>query len=196
VNYDSDGDCERPRDRRWTWMDLTNRVSRRRLSIETPADGPWSVQGDEPEAARAALFLWSRCGARLVGPALTPDAEWDHAAAAARAAEVAGEFERPELDLFDSAVWWGSWKWIGWFATDFTWVGRWIMHALPRKDARAVTCASSGCATGTSRNTAWRCVRRSRCSPASATKRPKTGCAGTTAATRHPGNGSGTRRRI
>jgi hypothetical protein len=138
VNYDSDGDCERPRDRRWTWMDLTNRVTRKRLSIETPADDLWSVQGDEPDAARAARFLSSRCGARVIGRAPPPDAGWDHAAAVARAAEVAGVFEQRELDLFDSRVWWGSWKWISWYATDFTWVGRWIMYALPRRDARAV----------------------------------------------------------
>jgi len=136
VNYDSDGDCNRPRDRNWTWMDLKNRVSRERISIETPADGPWSVDGDEPAAARAALFLMSRCGARLMGP--TGSDGFDHDAAAARAAVIAREFERSELDLFDSLVFWGSWKWIGWFGTDFTWVGRWIMHSVVTKDVRAV----------------------------------------------------------
>jgi hypothetical protein len=56
----------------------------------------------------------------------------------ARAAVIAREFERSELDLFDSLVFWGSWKWIGWFATDFTWVGRWIMLSVVTKDVRAV----------------------------------------------------------
>jgi hypothetical protein len=138
VNYDSDGDCNRPRDRNWTWMDLKNRESRERISIETPTDGDWSVDGDEPAASRAALFLASRSGARADAHAPAPDGGWDHAAAAARAAAVAREFERSELDLFDSLVWWGSWKWIGWFATDFTWVGRWIMHSVVTRDVRAV----------------------------------------------------------
>ena len=42
------------------------------------------------------------------------------------------------IDLFDSLVFWGSWKWTGWFATDFTWVGRWIMLSVVKKDVRAV----------------------------------------------------------
>lgn len=138
VSYDSDGDCRRPRDRGWSWMDLQNRVTRRRISIETPADGPWTAEGDEPEAARAARFLATRSGALATGRRPPPDVEWNHEAAAARAAEVAREFEQPELELFDSQFWWGSWKWIGWFATDSTWVGRWIMHSVPRRDARAV----------------------------------------------------------
>jgi hypothetical protein len=78
-------------------MDLKNRVSRERISIETPADGPWSVDGDEPAAARAALFLVSRCGARLTAPRRRAeqatharpkrpsDPRWDHDASGLRA---------------------------------------------------------------------------------------------------------------
>jgi hypothetical protein len=52
---------------------------------------------------------------------------------------VQAEFERPELRPFDVGHWfWGSWKWVGWFATDFTWVGRWIMHSIVTNDPRAV----------------------------------------------------------
>jgi hypothetical protein len=29
---------------------------------------------------------------------------------------------------------WGSWKWIGWFGTESTWVGRCIMDSVIRKD--------------------------------------------------------------
>jgi hypothetical protein len=35
-------------------------------------------------------------------------------------------------------LFWGSWKWIGWYATEFTWVGRWIMHSVIRNDPRAI----------------------------------------------------------
>lgn len=65
--------------------------------------------------------------------------DWDHEKAAARAARVREEFERPELRPFDVGhLFWGSWKWVGWFATEFTWVGRWIMHSVVANDARAV----------------------------------------------------------
>ena len=33
VNYDSDGDCDRPRSRNWTWMDLENRETGEQISI-------------------------------------------------------------------------------------------------------------------------------------------------------------------
>jgi hypothetical protein len=43
------------------------------------------------------------------------------------------------LRPFDVGQWfWGSWKWVGWFATEFTWVGRWIMHSVVTGDTRAV----------------------------------------------------------
>lgn len=49
------------------------------------------------------------------------------------------EFEQPELRPFDVGhLFWGSWKWVGWFATEFTWVGRWIMHSVVTNDTRAV----------------------------------------------------------
>jgi hypothetical protein len=70
--------------------------------------------------------------------AIETPGNWDHARAMNRTKLVAQEFQREELKPFDSHLFWGSWKWIGWFATDFTWVGRWIMHSVVRKDARAV----------------------------------------------------------
>lgn len=48
------------------------------------------------------------------------------------------EFEEEILKPFDSHLFWGSWKWIGWFGTEFTWIGRWIMHSVVRRDTRAV----------------------------------------------------------
>jgi hypothetical protein len=139
VNYDSEGDCKRPIDRNWTEIELTNRETRERLEV-TSRDDQWSVSGPDPAAARLTLFLEDRCGAEVI--AGEPDAragDWDHAAAARRAAEVARQFEDERLAPFavDHAFW-GSWKWIGWFATSFTWVGRWIMDAVLRNDARAV----------------------------------------------------------
>lgn len=136
VNYDSDGDCRRPRDREWAELYLANRENDERVEIHVGQTG-WRVEGSEPAAARAALFLAHRSGARA-GQRLDCGAEWDHARAAGRAAAVAREFESAGLDLFDSHLFWGSWKWIGWYATEATWVGRWIMHSVVRQDPRAV----------------------------------------------------------
>ncbi len=149
VNYDSEGDCERPRSRDWTWMDLKNRETKEHLSISI-ADSMWQVEGSEPAAARAAQFLSVRSGARTRKDLPTaPDQNWNDIRASARAQAVAIEFERPELDGFDSHLFWGSWKWIGWFATEFTWVGRWIMHSVVRGDARAVNLCIEWLRSGT-----------------------------------------------
>ncbi len=148
VNYDSDGDCRRPRDREWTSLYLGNRDTDERIEISIRETG-WQVEGSEPSAARAALFLSRRCGAGT-GERLECGKDWDHARAAGRAAAVALEFERPELDLFDSHLWWGSWKWIGWYATELTWIGRWIMHSVVRRDARAVKACVEWLRHGTS----------------------------------------------
>jgi hypothetical protein len=139
VNYDSDGDCRTPVDRLWTSMQLEHRGTREALDVSSSGTR-WTVAGPDPAAARLAYFLRERCQGESVGTA--PDAdlgEWDHGAAAARAQRVAREFENPVLAPFavDHAFW-GSWKWIGWFGTHFTWVGRWILDAVVRGDPRAV----------------------------------------------------------
>jgi hypothetical protein len=75
---------------------------------------------------------------------------WDHERALARAARVQMEFEKPELQPFNIGhLFWGSWKWVGWFATDFTWVGRWIMHSVVTNDPRAVNLCIDWLRSGT-----------------------------------------------
>jgi hypothetical protein len=60
------------------------------------------------------------------------------------------EFEKPELQPFNVGhLFWGSWKWVGWFATDFTWVGRWIMHSVVTNDPRAVNLCIEWLRSGT-----------------------------------------------
>ena len=139
VNYDSDGDCERPTDRGWKSLYLRNREAGITLEVDCDDKGAWTVEGPGPDASRLARFLMDRCGAqpKQVMPFDAGD-DGRHARGLAWAARVAREFESPQLRPFDSHLFWGSWKWIGWFGTDFTWVGRWIMHATVRKDTRAV----------------------------------------------------------
>ena len=139
VNYDSEGDCKGPTDRQWHWIELTHREIDEHLTVSSEND-IWTVDGPDPTAARLAHFLMVRCDARALGPA-PADAvgDWDHHHALERAARVEREFERPELEPFANGhLFWGSWKWIGWFATEFTWGGRYIMDSVLRNDTRAV----------------------------------------------------------
>jgi hypothetical protein len=139
VNYDSDGDCKSPTDRNWTDLDLTNRWTREHVFIRGETD-TWEVSGEDPLAARAALFLVRRCrGEWIDAPPAEALQDWDHERAARRAARVQEEFERPELQPFDVGKWfWGGWKWVGEFCTDFTAASRWIMHSVVTNDPRAV----------------------------------------------------------
>jgi len=136
VNYDSEGDCERPTDRSWFWLYLENRNSEETLEMSSDAN-LWKIEGPDPAAAQATMFLAERCQTRAEEKLNVGD--WDHEKAMARALRVTQEFEQPELAPFDSHLFWGSWKWIGWFGTEFAWVGRWIMHSVITKDTRAVS---------------------------------------------------------
>ena len=137
VNYDSEGDCKKPTDRQWTWVYLQHRGTQEVIKVKQE-DNAWLVEGNGETAARLALFFAQRCGATLVPEPMEVAASWDHDRALLRASRVAFEFEQPFLAPFDSHFFWGSWKWIGWYATEFTWVGRWIMHSVVRHDWRAI----------------------------------------------------------
>jgi hypothetical protein len=139
VNYDSDGDCKRPTDTEWHDLDLTNRGTHENVQIFEKG-GVFTVRSKSRAlAARMVYFLHERSGAAfLEGDPRGELGDWDHDAALKRTLRVREEFARAELKPFDSKLFWGSWKWVGWFATDFTWVGRWIMDSVLKRDTRAV----------------------------------------------------------
>ena len=137
VNYDSYGDCRFPTDREWTSFELTNRDTHDHVEIDRD-DDTWIVDGQDPVAARTAMFLCARSDGHAEVNLRGKIGEWEHETALRRTEPVAQEFARAELKPFDSHLFWGSWKWIGWFATEFTWVGRWIMHSVVCNDTRAV----------------------------------------------------------
>ena len=139
VNYDSGGDCINPLDRNWTWMKLVHRDTGEHVDVTSEKDA-WTVSGDEPAASRIAFFLQGRCNAVWLPPTNPPTmADWNHQQAAARASLVARTFENDLLAPFAVGhMFWGSWKWIDWYGTEATWVGRWIMDAVIRNDPRAV----------------------------------------------------------
>jgi len=138
VNYDSDGDCERPTDRHWTWLHLSNRDTHDAVTFDSDGEH-WTIEGPDPFARRAAQFLVERCGAIFSDATDLNFDDPEHSQGLARASKVAVEFDAPQLKPFDSHLFWGSWKWIGWFGTEFTWAGRWIMHSVLRNDSRAVS---------------------------------------------------------
>jgi len=151
VNYDSTGDCRRPTDREWTQLEIMHRSTRERLII-TGSGAEFTVQAkDRSLAARAAMFLSERSGSTFIGE--HPQARigiWSYTKAYAATSRIRAEFPRSELIPFDSMLFWGSWKWVGSFATDLTWVGRWIMNSLLTRDTRAVELCVYWLKSGTS----------------------------------------------
>jgi len=138
VNYDSEGNCTKPTDQKWTRIYLMNRLTREKLLMGGEGRD-WEIRGgDAQTVSRLAMFFAERCGAVVDRSELSAGADWDHAAAMARTARVRREFEQPVLRLFDNHWFWGSWKWVGWFASDLTEVGRWIMHSLVRNNPRGI----------------------------------------------------------
>jgi hypothetical protein len=138
VNYDSEGDCKKPTDREWTWIYLQNRDTREVVAIQRKVGDSFQLEGDDATLARLSQFFVERSRARPLSALAAVDAS-RHAEASQRATRVAREFEQPALTPFDNHFFWGSWKWIGWFATELTWVGRWIMHSVAHNDARAIS---------------------------------------------------------
>ncbi len=139
INYRSDGDCRHPTDQQWTFLDVTNRVTHERVSIEGSSSS-FTVKSDVDElAARSALFLIERSEAIPERDDHQKSAgTWSHSEALKRTRRIQTEFPRPEWKPFDSHLFWGSWKWVRWYGTDFTWVGRWIMNSILTHDTRAV----------------------------------------------------------
>jgi hypothetical protein len=137
VNYDSEGDCKRPTDRQWTWIHLQHRGTDEVIDVKQE-NNEWLIDGNHETSARLAMFLIERSAGTYDPLLVASVGKWDHAAALARTVLVRSEFEQPALAPFDTHLFWGSWKWIGWYATEFTWVGRWIMHSVVRNDPRAI----------------------------------------------------------
>jgi len=120
VNYKSEGNCQRPTDRAWTELAIKNRDSGESLAIAV-RDGEIEIDG--PSAALAAALTATRTGSTVALPL-------DHGERIARADRVARQFFDPNLAAFDSFGWWGGWKWIDAFATEFTAGLRVVMQSV------------------------------------------------------------------
>lgn len=136
VNYGSDGDCSHPTSQEWTYLELTNRDTGEILKIDDN-NSTLTIEAESPIISKVVMFLKDRCVADAEKAAVDIS-NWNHEKALNRANRVATEFSSPILEYFDSNVFWGSWKWIGGFATDCTIVGRLIMCSLLTNDIRGV----------------------------------------------------------
>lgn len=145
VNYDSDGNCKRPTDRRWSRLSLQNRETGATVDIgfvKTAANSYFlEVSGSSSLDVCLAAYLTSlRSGCAVLdvrdgGIALVqPDThlQWtgDVAERLQAANRIQDMFLDTKLSPFDSHNWWGGWKWVGNFSTDLTSGLRVIMDAV------------------------------------------------------------------
>lgn len=120
VNYNSEGDCRSPRDRDWHWLRIQQRPS-----SASSTDQAFSIT-----VHTASLEIEGSCAEQVAGFFTQPEP-----AGLRRAQLVQKLFARSELDGWDSMLFWGSWKWIGVFASDLCEVGRWLMLDALRHSA-------------------------------------------------------------
>jgi hypothetical protein len=131
VNYDSEGNCRRPTDRSWTELELTNRRTGEQVSVWRdplePTGVGFEIEGDDHSARLLAYLIAERTGGRILHPEsgaeLEPDlfaqSLGDLAGRRSAADHIRAMFLDPALAPFDSHAWWGGWKWVGEFSTDF-----------------------------------------------------------------------------
>ncbi len=149
VNYDSAGNCRRPSDRKWSVLRLTNRNDHSAVRIRGET-GRWTIEGDEPHSSRASHYMLIQPGAsQSADSAPLALGVWDHASALARTSRVRETFADARLAPFDHNAFFGSWKWVGWFASEFTMTGRVIMESILTNDTRAVEVCVSWLRDGT-----------------------------------------------
>ncbi len=160
VNYDSDGDCQNPTDTHWNYFYLSNRENSDTVEIDGQAPD-FIIKSDNKEIVwKTALFLKERCGAELTEIDKTSELNnWNHQEAYARTKKIKADFENHKLKPFDDTVFWGSWKWTGKFATQFTWIGRWIMNSIIENDTRAVNLCAYWLKEGTFNETQSKALR-------------------------------------
>jgi len=137
VNYDSEGDCDYPTDKNWNYLYVQNRETGETIEI-IGQDTIFEVKSESIDLEMKVLrFLVERCDGKLLDftPELSP---WDFDEALKRTDKIRSNFNSTVLKPFDNHLFWGSWKWTGCFATEFTWAGRMIMNSILVSDRRAV----------------------------------------------------------
>ncbi len=137
INYDSDGDCKFPTDRTWDWLELRHRKTDEWLEISRE-NAFWTILGSGSGAERVVRYLAERCDGEVSGGHASNDTAWNHSSGVQRAAHVIRVFADSRLAPLDRMVFFGGWKWISHFATEFTWVYRYMIHSVLHNDKRIV----------------------------------------------------------
>jgi len=141
VNYESIGDCEFPTDSKWTLLRIYNRETDQIILIEDVNNELIIQATDSQIAVQTALFLIERCDAKFLEGSLnqTEVGSWTYLKAKKNTERVRALFSNKDLKLFDSKLFWESWKWAGASTTDLTWSGRMIMNSINDHDPRGVS---------------------------------------------------------
>jgi len=158
VDYESRGDCGRPTDRGWSWLEVRARAGGERLLVFRPEPAETSPGFPHPlrvEAASSRLawlgvymtmrrvpsVAWLRRRGHMIGYGALADqllvgedvdARWE------RAGGVRAQFGLETLRAYDSMDWWGGWKWTGAFSSPSAWPLRRVMHAVASRDTSAL----------------------------------------------------------
>jgi hypothetical protein len=160
VDYETQGDCERPTDRRWNWLEVSARATRDRLLVFRPPEaGKATAQFPHPllveatasrlvwlaayltlRRSRAVAFLKRR--GHMAGYAAIADqllAGEDLEGRWNRCDELRGQFESEALRPYDTPAWWGGWKWEGDFSSPSSAPRRRLLRAVLSGD-RSASC--------------------------------------------------------
>lgn len=125
INYDSDGDCNNPTDRAWSYLSVRNRINKsKHFSVAVSDDKKtMTIDGDDESTNLVKEFFSD-----------TPNKD-----GMKRVDVVNYCFNHPNVQKFDQGhAFWGSWKWVGTMASEFTHVGRLLMmDAMRHSDTGA-----------------------------------------------------------
>ena len=143
VNYDSEGDCEKPTDRNWNFLYLAHRAEKDEIEISNQPKGiesrMYQVAGEKLQLVRLAAYLTAlRTGGSILEPESSREMKVSEFVGLldrpddrlTLAEQVRAMFLNPALIPFDSKAWWGGWKWCGYFGTKFTIGLRLTMQAV------------------------------------------------------------------
>lgn len=136
INYDSEGDCKSPIDRNWTQLHISNRENTKQYFDITVKDGQLKIEGDSDSVKKLCNFFTAKKEGK--------EGEGEQDEEGMKRVNVVNYcFEHPAVQKFAQGhSFWGSWKWVGPMATEFTYVGRWIMMDAMRNSPQGAWVAA------------------------------------------------------
>lgn len=121
VNYDSEGNCEKPTDRQWTYLYVENRANQEFIEIFISNENCFEIEGNNKDIVNKSIKLTEY---RRDNNFVKTFDEFK------LADEIHEMFINPKLAIFDKMRWWCGWKWNKLYCTDFSYTFRYIMNAV------------------------------------------------------------------